>query len=182
MFKLTRSASFALAAIALTLLVFGCNRKPKAKQPTYVVEEEKTTLSSVVHVADPKAASQLLTGFYDIEQGSWRWTGKKFSVVLAIPENVTQKKVSLVFKMAVPEPVIQQLKSVTLTATVNGTALPPETYRKAGEYVFTRDVDAKSLGGASAQVEFTLDKALGPVGNDSRELGLVATSIGFDWK
>jgi len=182
MFKLTRSALVALAALALTLAPAGCNRKQKTKQPVYVVEEEKTPLSTVVHVADPKAASQLLSGFYDIEQGSWRWTGKKFSVLLAIPENVTQKKVSLVFKMAVPEPVIQQLKSVTVTATVNGVALPPETYRKPGEYVFTKDVDAKSLGGASAQVEFMLDKALAPAGNDSRELGLVATSVGFDWK
>ena len=88
----------------------------------------------------------------------------------------------MVLKLAVPDPVIQQLKSVTLTATVNGVALPPESYRKPGEYVFTREVDAKALGGASAQVDFALDKALAAGANDSRELGVVATSIGFDWK
>jgi hypothetical protein len=65
---------------------------------------------------------------------------------------------------------------------VNGVALAPETYRKAGEYVYTREVSAKALGGASAQIEFALDKALPAGANDSRELGLVATSIGFDWK
>jgi hypothetical protein len=182
MFKLIRSTSFACALVALALLSAGCKSKPKASQPVHVVEEEKTTLATMVHVADPRASSQLVSGFYDIEQGSWRWTGKKFSVLLAIPENIAQKKISLVLKLAVPDPVIQQLKSVTLTATVNGVALPPESYRKPGEYVFTREVDAKALGGASAQVDFALDKALAAGANDSRELGVVATSIGFDWK
>jgi hypothetical protein len=182
MFKLTRSIPLVLVAFAIALLPAGCNRKQKARQQVHVVEEDKTALATVVHVADPRASSQLIAGFFDIEQGSWRWTGKKFSVVLAIPENVAQKKISLVFKMAVPEAVIRQLKSVTLTATVNGVALAPETYRRPGEYVFTREVDAKALGGASAQIEFNLDKALAAGANDSRELGLVATSIGFDWK
>jgi hypothetical protein len=182
MFQLIRSAPFAFAALALVLLPAGCNRKPKAPPRVHVVEEEKAALATVVHVADPRASPQLLSGFYDVEQGSWRWTGKKFSVVLAIPENVSRKQISLVFKMAVPEPVIQKLKSVTLTASVNGVALAPEIYRRPGEYVFTREVSAKALGGASAQIDFALDKVLPAGANDSRELGLVATSIGFDWK
>lgn len=182
MFQLIRFAPYSFAALALVFLPAGCNRKPKAQAPVHVVEEEKTALATVVHVADPRASSQLLSGFHDVEQGSWRWTGKKFSIVLAIPENVSRKQVSLVFKMAVPEPVIQKLKSVTLTASVNGVALEPEIYRRAGEYVFTREVGAKALGGGSAQIDFELDKALPAGPNDSRELGLVATSIGFDWK
>jgi hypothetical protein len=182
MFQLIRSAPLTFAALALVFLPAGCNRKPKPQQQVHVVEEERVALATVVHIADPRTSSQLLSGFYNVEQGSWRWTGRKFSVVLAIPENVSQKQISLVFKMAVPEPVIQKLKSVTLTASVNGVALAPETYRKAGEYMFTREVSAKALGGASAQIEFALDKALPAGANDSRELGLVATSIGFDWK
>ena len=182
MFQLIRSALFAFAALALVFLPAACNRKPTAQQPVHVVEEDRSALATVIHIADPHTSSQLLSGFYNVEQGSWRWTGRKFSVVLAIPENVSQKQISLVFKMAVPEPVIQKLNSVTLTASVNGVALAPETYRKPGEYVFTREVSAKALGGASAQVEFSLDKALPAGANDSRELGLVATSIGFDWK
>ncbi|MCE5306848.1 MAG: hypothetical protein LLG20_04345 [Acidobacteriales bacterium] len=180
MLQLTRSATLVFAAFSLVLLAGGCKRK--SKQQVHVVEEEKSSISTFVHVADPRASSQLGSGFYDVEQGSWRWTGKKFSVLLAVPENPAQKKISLVFKMAVPEPVIQQLKTVTLSATVNGTPLPPETYRKPGEYVFSRELDAKVLGGSSAQVDFTLDKVLPPGANDSRALGLVATSIGFDWK
>ncbi len=184
MFQLIRSAPCACACAALTLVLLpvGCSRKPKAQPQVHVIEEDKSALATVVHVADPRTSSQLLSGFYDVEQGSWRWTGKKFSVVLAIPENVAQKQISLVFKMAVPEPVIQKLKSVTLTASVNGVALAPEIYRRPGEYVFTREVSAKALGGASAQIDFVLDKALPAGPNDSRELGLVATSIGFDWK
>ncbi len=181
MFKLTRSKLFILAVCAAALTT-GCNRKSKPAQPVHVVEEERPALATFVHVADPRAASQLLSGFYGVEQGSWRWTGKKFSVVLATPDNVAQKKISLVFKLAVPEPVIQKLRSITLSATLNGVALQPETYQKPGEYVYTREIDAKFLGGASAQVDFSLDKALPPgAGGDSRELGLVATSIGFDW-
>jgi hypothetical protein len=78
--------------------------------------------------------------------------------------------------------VIANTKKVTLSASVNGTALPPETYSAAGEFEYTRDVDPKLLAGDAVNVEFTLDKFLPAGAVDGRELGLVASSVGFEAK
>ena len=63
---------------------------------------------------------------------------------------------------AIPEPVIQKLKSMKLSASVDGVALPEETYTKAGAYVYSRDVPAQALVKRVVTVSFTLDKCLPP--------------------
>jgi hypothetical protein len=180
--QMIHSAFLILLTLPVMLCVSGCKRKERPKVQPQLTQEESAPLAMVIHVADPRAAIQLLKGFYDIEQGSWRWTKGKFSVLLRIPENAAQKKVVLQMKFAVPDPVIKRLKSVTLSATVNGIALPPERYNQPGEYVFARDVPAKALGGDAATVDFALDKALAPGAVDTRELGIVAHTIGFEQK
>ena len=75
-----------------------------------------------------------------------------------------------------------KLKGVSLTAYVNGTPLPPESYSKAGDYIFSRDVPANLLPGDSARVDFSLDKTMTPSGADRRELGVVANLVGFQPK
>ncbi len=129
-------------------------------------------------MSDPQHASQLIRGFYGIEQ-SWRWTQKKFSVSLVAPEGSAQKGALLHFRFAVPEPVIQNLKSVTLSAMVNGFNLKPETYEKPGEYTYARQVPAEQMRTSPVSVDFTLNRALLPSGADKRELGIVASEIGL---
>ena len=70
------------AALALTLAFApsGCNRKANGPH-----------MLSVVQMGDPQAATQLLSGFYAIEAGAWRWTEQKFSVQLGTPFGAAQK-------------------------------------------------------------------------------------------
>jgi hypothetical protein len=86
----------------------------------------------------------------------------------------------LVFRFNVPETVIQNLKEVRLTAKVGPAALPPESYSKPGEYVYSRIVPPEAVAGDSATVDFELDKYLAAGASDPRELGVVATIIGFE--
>ena len=81
--------------------------------------------------------------------------------------------------LTLPEAVLSQVKAVTLSASVAGTALPPESYTKPGEFDYARDVDAKLLTGDSATVEFALDKFIPAGVVEQRELGVIATSVGF---
>ena len=75
-----RRLSVAAAALALTLVLApACKRHQKVTVQT--IEEPATNLASVVATADPHAATQLLNGFYGIEQNSWRWTAGRFSVL-----------------------------------------------------------------------------------------------------
>jgi hypothetical protein len=73
---------------------------------------------------------------------------------------------------------MDKLKSVKLTASINGTALKSDEYDKAGPQTFNADVPGSLLAANSVKIDFTLDKSI-PPGIDKRELGVVATSIGL---
>jgi hypothetical protein len=169
-----------LAALAACLVLTGCRSRKKVQ--VQATEEEAPQLASTVHTADPRVAAQLLSGFYGIEDNAWRWSAGKFTVLLRPPRTSAQKGAMLVLKFALPEPIIGPLKSVSLSATVNGTALPAETYNKAGEYTYQRDVPPNLMAGEAVKVEFAMDKALPPSSSDQRELGLVVSVVGFEPK
>lgn len=169
----------ALAGAALSLS--GCNRK-QAPPVVETIEEETQGLATIVHVADPRASLQLVRGFHEVEQNAWRWTMGKFAVTLRPPRNAAQRGASVQLKFSIPEPVIERLKTITLSAKAGGLDLAPETYGKPGEYTYARDVPGARLAGDAVLVEFALDRYL-PVGAvDQRELGVVVSTIGFEAK
>jgi hypothetical protein len=167
-------------AIALLCGTTACKRHKKPKVET--VEESTPALAAVVNVADPRASAQLLKGFYDVEQNAWRWTMGKFSVTLRPPLNAPQRGATLVVKFAIPDAVLQHTKSMTLSADVNGTKIPSETYNTAGDHTYSKDVPSSALASDAVTVDFALDKYLPPGTVDQRELGIVVTSIGFEAK
>src|SRR5438874_696322 len=158
----------------------GCKRAKKTR--VEATDEVGAVMESVVNVADPRASAQLLKGFHGVEGNAWRWTMGKFSVTLRSPLNASQKGATLVVKLSIPEPVIKNVKSTTLTANVNGAPIPGETYSKPGDYVYSKDVPASALGADAVSVEFALDKFIPPGAVDQRELGIVVSSIGFEAK
>jgi hypothetical protein len=133
-------------------------------------------------MGDPEAASQLVSGFYGVEQNSWRWTKRDFSVTLGAPAGAALKGAELRVSLTAPQQLIDKLTDITLTASVNGRQLPPETYRAAGTYDYVRDVPASLLAASPVKVDFHLDKVMPPAGGDLRELGIVVLSVGLEPK
>jgi hypothetical protein len=179
--NLSRRWSVAAAAVLILSFAFaplGCKRRKRVQ----TTEEEGAPLASIVHVADPQAASQLLSGFYGVEQNSWRWTAGKFSVVLHPPRTAASKGATLQLKFTIPEVVITKLHAISLSAAVNGTPLSPESYTQPGPYTFSRDVPASLMGADSVKVDFSLDKVLPPTATDQRELGVVVSVVGLEPK
>lgn len=164
----------------LMLAPAGCKRKEKIR--VEATDESMPSLQAMVHVADPRASVQLLKGFHETEQNAWRWTMGRFSATLRPPANAPQKGATLILKFSIPEAVIQRTQSMTLTANAGGTPLSGETYTKAGDYTYQRDVPASALAGDAVTVEFALDKFLQPGTVDQRELGVVVSQIGFEAK
>jgi hypothetical protein len=78
--------------------------------------------------------------------------------------------------------VISKIKTTSISAKVGTVTLSPETYTQAGEFDYSRDVDSKLLTGESVNVEFSMDRFLTAGMVESRELGLIATSVGFEAK
>jgi hypothetical protein len=178
--KLVSGAICAGVLAAGVMLLSGC--KPKKPVAVQMTEEPSAGISSVVHVADPKTSAQMIKGFHDLEHNSWRWTMGQFAVTLRTPAGAAQKGAKLTLKFSAPDPLIERLKSVTLSAKVNGVALPAETYAKTGDHEYSKDVPASAFTSDAVTVEFALEKCL-PAGSvDKRELGVVATSVGFETK
>lgn len=163
-------------AIVIALAITGC----RGKRSALVVhnEEEPAALSSVVKMNDVRTSPQLLSGFYSIEAGAWRWTSGKFSVQLATPVAAVQNGARLTFNFTIPDVVKKNLDKVTLSAAVNDQVLGSSTYQKAGPAVFTADLAAGLLTKDAVKIDFSLDKDLPPntIG-DARELGIVANSV-----
>ena len=170
-------------AALFTLILFaalpGCRRKDVSVQQT---DEEGPRMSSMVHAGDPHSDTQLVTGFYGVEQNAWRWTAQHFSVVLRPPAGASQKGATLNLQLSVPDPVISKLKTIALSATINGVMLPPESYTQSGQFTYTRDVEPNLLTGEAVKIDFALDKALPPSGTDSRELGVIVNVVSLDPK
>lgn len=136
----------------------------------------------MVHVADPKTSAQLLRGFHGVEQDAWRWTTGKFSVALRPPANAPQKGAVLVLRYVAPDPLIDRIKKVSLSASIEGLDLPAETVQKSGEYTYRQEVPASSLMEDAVTVNFSLNEFL-PAGTvDQRELGVIVTAVGFEAK
>ncbi len=164
------------------LLVAAAPACKRRKVRSAVTDEETPRMASSLNLGDPKSEPQLVTGFYGVESGAWRWTGKQFTVSLRPPVGAAANGARLTMKLTVPAVVIQKNKNVTLSATVGNAALAPETYTTAGDYVYVRDVSPGPLAGESVRVDFSLDKAMPPSGADIRELGIIVFSIGLEGK
>jgi hypothetical protein len=169
------------AGLAISLLFSAsCRREEKIKlEPT---DESTPALVSTVQASDTKAAVQLVRGFHALEQNSWRWTMGRFVVALRPPAGSSDRGATLTLKFTLPQPVIDNVKSTTIRASIQNTPVGSQTYSNPGEQTFTADVPAKLLKGDAATVEFTMDHFLSAGTVDGRELGIVFVSVGLEAK
>ncbi len=168
-----------LLGVLLALTLAGCNREKRVRVQT---DEEPPRLAMMLSVADPRAKTQLISGWYSLENNAWRWTAPKFSAILRPPRGSDTKGAILKFKFNIPDVVTKHLKTIALSANVNGTELSPESYTQPGEYTYSREVPAKAFTSDAVKVELSLDKSMPPTGADKRELGVIATMVGFEAK
>ena len=173
--RIRRAVSGLVLVLALAV-AGGCRRH---RTPRETDAGAPLRFRSVVSMNDPRAAGQLLSGFHSVEAGAWRWTERRFSLNLGRPPQADQKGATLSVKLTVPPVSIEKLKTLQLTASVNGAALDPETYTAPGDYVYRRVLPANLLGSDPVRVDFSLDKAIPPGNPDVRELGLVVLAIGL---
>jgi hypothetical protein len=171
-----------MIACAALLAVSGAACKKRERIRVGQTEEGAAGLASIVHVADPRTAKQLLGGFHEVEQDSWRWTERAFRVALKPPPRAAERGAVLTLHFSIAEPLIQKLQAISLTAKAGNVVLPPETYTQAGEFVFSRELEPPLLGVDSLTVEFSLDKFAAAGEFDARELGLIVTSVGLEPK
>jgi hypothetical protein len=168
-----------LLIIAALLPSAGCKQKRKWATPEPL--SQQLFLASSISIGDPASSSQLLSGFYKVED-TWRWTRKDFSVMLGRPATAAEKGAKITLVFAIPDLVIQKFTSITLYAVANELKLPPETYTTPGDSTYSRDLPPASFTSEKVKLDFHLDKALPPSATDSRELGIIVSAVGFENK
>ncbi len=132
---------------------------------------------SIVRMSDLHTERQLIHGFYDLEAGAWRWTGKEFTVNLKTPDGAAQKGAVLTLQGSVTPDSIQKAP-LGISSSVNGVALPSQTLSKPGEFIYRADVPANALNDPMILADFTLSSTHQAAG-DSRDLGVIASVIGI---
>src|SRR3954467_218212 len=134
-------------------------------------------LVSDLKFSDKNSGRQLIAGFYSVEGDGWRWTKHRFAVILAIPPGANTTGATLQVHLYIPDSQVKNLGALTLSADVNDTELPPETFPKGGSYTYTRTLSPGLLNQPVLPVVFTFDKALQPKSYEARELGAVVSEV-----
>jgi hypothetical protein len=177
--RISRRASLATIVFVCGALLSSCGSTARLSPDQ--TEPAQKELASIIHTADPRAGDQLISGFYDSENFG-RWTKSKFSVRLRVPSAPPLSDPALLVKLYIPDEEMARLKSMSLSASVNGIALPPQAFTTGGVQFYVQTVPAAALQRSPAQVEFALDKWLAPGSlspSEGRELGMVVAVAGF---
>ncbi len=153
--------------------------QPNSSQDSPNAMSNEEEIDSKVLTGDPRFAKQL-EGFNQIEPGGWRWTTREFSVTLRPPDGSRQAGARLALRLFVPQSSIDKLGAITLTARLGDALVGSETYKQAGEYTFTRNLEAGWLKAGANRVAFVLDKCVRPGPEDGRELGVVVLSASLE--
>jgi hypothetical protein len=164
-----------LGLLVLCLLVIPKRRRTPAPPP-------KNEHSNMIRVADPRVATRLVKGFYSTDNDYWRWTARESSIILNPPKDGAQRGAVLVLRYTIVEAVLASAKTIDLTISLDGIALPVQHYEKPGQFTLRLDVPAEALRYDPVRVDFTLSKALPPSGREVRELGFIVSEVGLEAK
>jgi hypothetical protein len=143
----------------------------------YRVEPEATVQTANQPAAVSTVAPLQLEGFYDLEQGRFRWTKRNFAVDFAKLNGPGVGTTRLTMSLYIPESTIRKLGPLRLSARLGDHVLAAATYRQSGGYTFERDLPTEWLAVGPNRFEFTLDKSILPTAADQRELGIVVNEV-----
>ena len=124
---------------------------------------------------DRLANVELLEGWHDAEGTGWRWTGREFSFRIRSTGAAPARTVAL--NLFLPDQLLAGHGAVALHGTVNGGELEPAEFRHAGAHVLVRPLPR---GREDILVRFRVAATLPADAHDSRERGVVVTSISVD--
>lgn len=142
--------------------------------PVSPKHDARAYLLAKSRIAAAPSVFKAMAGWHEVEQGSWRWTERKFSLELDVQESRSPATLRFLFQL--PEALFKDAASVTLSARVNGEQLAPAAYTHFSEQEYQARVDHVSAG--PVYIEFELDRAIAPSLNDQRELGVLVDLTG----
>lgn len=132
-----------------------------------VVLDRRPTLAWLPMNA-PEAATQIISGLYDLEGGAWRWMSGAAVVLLKSPS----QPLALEAEFTIPDAAPARRVELRL----EGRVVASGTYAGPGAYTLKSPPQSPVL--PSATVTLTIDRTFSVPG-DHRELGIILSAIGF---
>lgn len=152
--------------LCVVLVLLGC--RGKLPQP----QRRVTSLQ----VGAPLDAQRLLRGFLAGNE-DWRWTNRVFAVALDRPET-TDTPTFLEMDFHIPQDLIKDTGSVTLTVRVNGLEACRQGYREATRHLLSCRVPQKGLEKSPAEIEVEADRSYRDAGTrEQRALIVVSMAL-----
>lgn len=108
---------------------------------------------------------KLLEGWHPLEQNSYRWTERRFSIDLTRPLSARFSSLRFDFRWTAEGP-------VTLSAKVHGIVVPPATFASEGLHSYSIALPPEVQSTSSLRVDFAADRCI-TSGIDTRELALL---------
>jgi hypothetical protein len=180
-----------LAALTLGVLALSCEQRKSSapaaadssgatRDPT--AKSASAPVATSVTVANPDAPTQLVEGFYAVEDNAWRWTAKRFIVKLGTPPNAQSAGATLRFKFALPDVALKKYEKLAISASIGNVSVAPQSFSSPGRNEYLATIPASALRDGSVQITFMLDKSMPPSGADQRELGVIAHQFSLEPK
>ena len=114
-----------------------------------------------------------LEGFYQVEEGAFRWTKRQFAITFDLPDAPAGGQVRMELEIYLSDPLMQNLAPIRLAGRIGNHLLDPEAFGQSGKFIYARDLPGAWFKIGPNRIEFDVDKALPPSAADGRELGIV---------
>ena len=156
------------SSAAAGLRPFEISMKPIDRVRAEIVAERQPTLV-YLPMGAPEAENHIVSGLYNLESGTWRWTARRAVVTLKAPGRPLALEATFLIPENSPARHIQLL--------AGGQVVAEQTFPGPGEYTLRSSRPFAAPSGFVAVV-LALDQTFRAPG-DERDLGVVLKGIGF---
>lgn len=148
-----------------------------SNQPALELPGAKPELMSYLNLGDIRSRPQLVSGWYAIEDGAWRWMAPEAEATLRPPlDGPVQFELQLFFP---PDFMRRAGSPVTVSVMLDGKPFTKAIYYEPGGHRLAKLVPRELLTWPTTSVSISVNPAMPPTGSDQRELGAVVQGLGF---
>jgi hypothetical protein len=156
-------------------LVLDSNRPPPD------IPGAKPEMLSYLHLGDIHSRAQLVSGWYTIEDGAWRWMAPEAEATLRpLPDQAVQFELQLFFP---PDFMRRAGSPVTVSVMLNGKPFTSAMYYEPGGHTVAKRIPPELLGELltwpTTHVSIRVNPYVPPSATDQRALGAVVQGLGF---
>jgi hypothetical protein len=134
-----------------------------------------------LNLGDIRSRAQLVSGWYAIEDGAWRWMAPEAEATLRpLPDQEVQFELQLFFP---PDFMGRAGSPVTVSVMLNGKPFTKAIYYEPGGHTVAKRVPRELLGELltwpTTSVSIRVNPYVPPTATDQRALGAVVQGLGF---